>query len=267
VSAPRVDVLIPTCGRPAALAVTLAALVCQTWRGFRIVVSDQSAGDADAPEARAALRVLRARDHAAEWHRHLPRRGMAEQRQFLLEQADAPYVLFLDDDVIVEPDLIERLLRAVERERCGFVGSAVIGLSYLDDVRPHEQAIEFWDGPVEPEVVRPDSVAWQRHRLHSAAILHHLQTRLGLDAAHERLYRVAWIGGCVLFDAAKLHACGAFDFWRELPSEHCGEDVPAQLRVMERYGGAGLIPSGAYHLELPTTVPRREVDAPRLFCR
>jgi hypothetical protein len=32
---------------------------------------------------------------------------------------------------------------------------------------------------------------------------------------------------------------------------------------MERYGGCGLIPSGAYHMELPTTVTTREIDAPR----
>ncbi|HET7724314.1 MAG TPA: hypothetical protein VFK68_06720, partial [Propionibacteriaceae bacterium] len=35
----------------------------------------------------------------------------------------------------------------------------------------------------------------------------------------------------------------------------------AQARVMARYGGAGLIPSGAVHLEAPTTVPDREVEA------
>ena len=39
----------------------------------------------------------------------------------------------------------------------------------------------------------------------------------------------------------------------------------AQIRVMERFGGCGLIPSGAYHLELPTTVPHMLVDAPNLL--
>jgi hypothetical protein len=31
---------------------------------------------------------------------------------------------------------------------------------------------------------------------------------------------------------------------------------------MEREGGAGLLPSGAVHLEAPTTIPLRLVDAP-----
>jgi hypothetical protein len=31
--------------------------------------------------------------------------------------------------------------------------------------------------------------------------------------------------------------------------------------VMERFGGAGIVPSGAVHLEAPTTIPVRDVDA------
>ena len=58
----------------------------------------------------------------------------------------------------------------------------------------------------------------------------------GDDRAHERLYKVAWVGACVLYDRAALLACGGFDFWPELPPEHVGEDVVAQLRVMERFG-------------------------------
>jgi hypothetical protein len=262
---PAVDVLIPTYERPAALAVTLTALAAQSGPRLRIVISDQSeARDLPAlPELAAVLRLLQARGRDVELHRHLPRRGMAEQRQFLLDKARAPYALFLDDDVIVEPDLVDRLVRAIASAGCGFVGSAVVGLSYLDDHRPHQQAIEFWDGPVEPELVRPDGPQWARHHLHSAANLYHVQQRLGLTASQQRLYRVAWVGGCVLYDTAKLRSAGGFDFWPLLPPEHCGEDVLAQLRVMARDGGCGIIPSGAYHQELKTTLARRECDAPR----
>jgi GT2 family glycosyltransferase len=262
-----VDVLVPTCNRPAALAVTLAALGAQRGGPLRIVVSDQSDLDGvfDQPELSAVLRYLDARGHVVELLRHVPRRGMTEQRAFLLAQARAPYCLFLDDDVILEPDLLTRLHQAIVEQGCGFVGSALHGLSYRGQLRPQQERIEFWGGPVEPETVRPGSPAWERHHLHSAANLFHVQTRLGLAPEGGRVYRVAWIGGCVLFDTAKLRASGGFDFWRELPPEHCGEDVLAQLRVMERYGGCGLIPSGAYHMELPTTVTTRAVDAPKVL--
>lgn len=261
---PAVDVLIPTYRRPAALAVTLAGVAGQSWRPLRVVVSSQNPPDEPAvgPEAQAVARILTASDRPVDVVRHLPRLGMAEHRESLLERASAPYALFLDDDVLLEPDLVERLVRAIRGSGCGFVGSAVVGLSHLGDERPAEEAIEFWDGPVVPETIDPGSSAWQRHRLHNAANLAHLRRRLGPD---DRLYRVAWIGGCVLFDVAKLRAAGGFEFWHELPPEHAGEDVLAQLNVLRRDGGAGLFPSGAFHLELPTTIPDRRHDAPYLL--
>jgi GT2 family glycosyltransferase len=261
------DLLIPTYRRPAALAVSLTSLAAQTFRDFRVVLSDQTEdGDSVlAGEVQAAIRVLQAHGQTVETHKHLPRRGMAEQRQFLLDQVTAPYALFLDDDVILEPDILARMLAAIREEDCGFVGCALIGLSFVDDVRPHEQHIEFWEGPVMPEEVSPDTPEWQRYRLHNAANLYHVQQRLGLTPDQQRKYRVAWVGGCVLYDTAKLRDVGGFSFWSELPAEHSGEDVLVQLRVMARYGGCGLIPSGVYHQELPTTVVDRRVDAPKVL--
>jgi hypothetical protein len=249
--------------------VTLTSLLGQTFRDFRLVVSDQTeAYDATAVgEVSAVLRVLRSRDHEVETHRHLPRRGLAEHRQFLLDRVRAPYALYLDDDVILEPDVVERLLDAIRRERCGFVGSFPAGLSHLDDVRPDDQVIEFWDGPVTPEAISPESPAWERARLHRAANLFHLQNRLGLRREDTRVYKVAWVGATVLYDTAKLRDAGGFTFWSELPSEHAGEDVFAQLCVMARYGGCAIVPSGAYHMEVPTTIPNRVVDAPRVLPR
>ncbi|AKJ27512.1 glycosyltransferase family 2 protein [Caldimonas brevitalea] len=263
----RVDVLIPTRNRRTALAATLAALIGQSHRAFDVVVSDQSDGEAgyEGGEIASIVRLLEARGHRVSLLRNLPRRGLAQQRQFLLDQAHAPYVLFIDDDVLLEPEVIERLVGVLQSERCGFVGSAVIGLSYRDDVRPHQQSIEFWDGPVRPEQVRPGTPQWQRHVLHNAANLWHVQRELALAPGETRLYKLAWAGGCVMYDTAKLREVGGFGFWTELPDEHCGEDVLAQLRVMDRYGGCGVLPSGAYHQELPTTVPQREVDAPKVL--
>jgi GT2 family glycosyltransferase len=268
---PLLDVLIPTCDRPEALAVTLTSLSAQTLTRFRVVVSDQSeradlpAGAIDAPEVLTPLRLLRARGREVETHRHLPRRGLAEQRQFLLDQAHARYALFLDDDVLCEPDLLERLLGVLLEQGCGFVGMPLVGLSHLDDVRPHQQVIEPWDGPVEPERITPGDARWDRHHLHSAANAWHVQQQLGVKASSPLLYKVAWIGGCVMYDVAKLRAVGGFEFWRDLPPEHCGEDVLAQLRVMAEYGGCGVLPTGAFHQQLPTTVPDRTHDAPYLL--
>lgn len=264
-----IDILIPTYRRPGALAVTLTSLIAQTYRNFRVVISDQTedSNPVESGEVQAVLRVLRVRGHQVEVYKHLPRRGIAEQRQFLLDKATAPYALFLDDDLILEPYVVEQLFVTMQEESCGFVGSAVIGLSFINDVRPHQQKIEFWDGSVQPEIVKPDTPEWERWRLHNAANLYHVQQSLGLTPNQRRKYRVAWIGGCVMYNTDKLRSIGGYSFWQQLPSEHCGEDVLVQLQLMELYGGCGVIPSGVYHQELPTTIVDRSCPADKYVVR
>src|SRR5690625_864177 len=256
---PVVEVLIPTVGRAAELSVTLAGLAAQEAPPFDAVISDQSAnGIRSEPSIAAMLRVLEAQGRGMRVERHLPRRGMAEQRNFLLESSRAKYVLFLDDDVWCEPGLLD----AIRRLGCGFVGSAVQGLSFLDDERPDEQEpLEFFHGRIEPETIRPHTPEFQRLNLHNAANLTHIAAQMDIVPGGWRAYRVAWVGGCCLFNRAALVASGGFDFWVDLPPGHAGEDVVAQWRVMEKFGGAGILPSGAVHLEAPTTITDRNVEA------
>jgi GT2 family glycosyltransferase len=267
--APELDVLIPTCDRPVELATTLAGLAAQR-HPFGVVVSDQSDGLAsyDTPPAQTMLRALRAAGHPVRVDRHLPRRGLAEHRASLLARSRARYVLFLDDDVWLEPGTVGRLHEAIVTLRCGLVGAAVQGLSYLDDVRPAELApFERWTGRPEPERIEPGTPAWDRWMLHNAANPVHLARRHVRPGERWVPYKIAWVGGCVLYDRFVLEACGGFDFWTELPPTHCGEDVLAQQRVLAAAGGAGILPSGAYHLESPTTVPDRTVEAREVIGR
>ncbi|RIX30878.1 glycosyltransferase family 2 protein [Amnibacterium setariae] len=261
---PVVDVLLPTSGRIAELAVVLAGLAAQDDPAFRLTISDQSDDHAmaEAPAVQAMLRVLAAQGREVRVLQHLPRLGIAEHRAFLLAQATAPFVLFLDDDVWPEPGLLATLHAAIESLGCGVVGAAQQGLSFLDDVRPHEQApFATWPDRVEPERLRPDSPGTERWTLHNAANLVHIAARTELPEQGWVPYRVAWLAGCVLYRREALVEVGGFDFWRELPPEHGGEDVVAQWRVMERFGAAGVLPSGAVHLEAPTSIPDRTVDA------
>ncbi|WP_253904378.1 glycosyltransferase [Arthrobacter sp. Br18] len=262
---PEIDVLIPSFLRSAELAVTLAGLAAQDGVDFRVIVSDQTEDEPAyaQPAVQAMVRVLRAQGTQVLLERHLPRRGLAEHRSFLLGLSAAPFVLFLDNDVWLEPGTLGRLCSALRSAGCGFIGSAVQGLSYLDDVRPSERVqLEFWEGgEVLPERIRADAEDFARWKLHNAANLAHAARDLQLDPGSWLLYKVAWVGGCVLFDREALVNCGGFGFWEDLPEAHAGEDVAAQWRVMERYGGAGILPSGAVHLESPTTVTDRDTDA------
>ena len=263
-----VDILIPTYHRKTGLAITLTSLLGQSFTDFDVVVSDQSEDHdtyLDSIEISTLARALRWHGHNVKLLRHLPRRGMAEQRNFLLAQSSAPYVHFLDDDVLLDPPVLERMWRVIQAEQCGFVGCPATGLDYLDDVRLHQQGIELWEGPVMPEPFEPENLPWHRHVVNSAANPLHLEQRLvkGNDAVR---YKVAWVGGAnVLYDRAKLLDVGGFSWWERLPPEHAGEEVVAQFLLIRKYGGCGILPSGTYHLGLPTNVEDRRRNATELF--
>lgn len=265
-----VDVVIPTCGRKTGLAVVLTSLLGQTFTDFRVVISDQTETEQMAPyldsiEIQTLVRALEWHGHDVELHRHLPRRGLAEQRQFLLERSQAPYVHYLDDDVLLDPPVMARMLAVLRSEECGFVGAAATGLDYLEDVRPHQQQIELWEGPVRPEPFTPETIPWHRHLVNNAANPLHLERRHVSGGGVVR-YKVAWVGGAnILFDRAKLIDVGGFSWWDRLPKEHAGEEVVVQFLLLHRYGGCGILPSGTYHLGLPTNVVDRTHNATELF--
>jgi len=148
------------------------------------------------------------------------------------------------------------MLIAIQEEGCGFVGCAFTGLSYIDDVRPDEQKIEFWDRPVEPEMVKSGTQQWERWRLHNGAT----STTSSNASASTQIgnANIALPGlQLVMYDTAKLRAIGGF-FWQQLP-EHCGCPCPTSphgtLRRLWSY------PAGVYHQELPTTIVDRRVAA------
>ncbi len=248
-----VDVLLPTYNRLESLILTLSGVAAQTLRDLRVVVADQSHVPArESPVVQTLLRVIAGRGGSIEWHDRPQIHGIAEQRDFLLRQATADAVLYLDDDVFMEPWVVARLLEVLREQGCGFAGAFPTGLSHRDDVRPDQQRIEFWDGPVRPEIVEADSPEWQRFHLHRAANLWHVAQRLA--PGERRLYKVAWIASCVLYDRAKLLEVGGFGFWPRLPRWHSGEEVLAQNLLLRRWGGCAILPSGTYYSQVPTTV-------------
>jgi GT2 family glycosyltransferase len=257
-------VLIPTYNRRDALAVTLTSLCYQEDKDFDIVISDQSTGNEIFENAAisTAVRLLQIKGHKVDIYKNLPAKGMAHQRQFLLDRSRSPFSLFIDDDLVLEPFVINNMKNALIGEDCGFVGCAVIGLSFKNDIRPHQQDIELWREKVKPENITPKSLEWNRYLIHNAANIYHIEQNLKATPDHPLKYKIAWVGGCTMYNTQRLKEVGGFNFWMELPEKHCGEDVLAQLRVMKKYGACGLLPSGVYHQEHQTTVPDRQVNAP-----
>ncbi|WP_068814302.1 glycosyltransferase family A protein [Phormidesmis priestleyi] len=119
-----VDILILTYNHPSALAIYDR----ESYFPNLSRLSPDQTEDFDAgsiAEVQSVLRVLRSRGHPIEIHKHLPRQGMAEHRQFLLDQVTAPYALFLDDDLILESCVVQQTLTAIQEESCGLIPSGV----------------------------------------------------------------------------------------------------------------------------------------------
>lgn len=248
-----VDILLPTINRLASLITTLSGLAAQSLTDMHVILADQSDEPVmEQPVIQTLCRIIEVRGGSVEWHHRLPSKGIAEQRDFLLRQASADTVLYLDDDVSMEPAVVARLLSTLRAETCAFVGAFPAGLSFRADVRPQQQQIEYWDGPVQPEAVDPDTPAWERWQLHRAANLWHVGQKLA--AGEFRRYKVAWVASCILYDRTKLLEIGGFSFWPRLPRYHSGEEVLVQNILMRRWGGCAIVPSGTYYTQVPSTV-------------
>ena len=248
-----VDVLLPTYNRLTSLVMTLSGVAAQTHTDMHVIVADQSQEPVEQePVIQTLQRVIEARGGSVEWHTRPQVNGIVEQRDFLLRQATAGSVLYLDDDVFMEPGVVERLLKTLQDQRCGFVGAFPAGLSHREDVRPEQQLVDYWDGPVQPEVVEPGTPQWERWQLHRAANLYHASR--SIPPGEFRLYKVAWIASCILYDRTKLLEVGGFSFWPRLPRYHSGEEVLVQNLLMRRWGGCAIMPSGTYYTQVPTTV-------------
>jgi hypothetical protein len=249
-----VDVVVPGAWSSVGLAATLASLASQRYPAFSVAFA-RPQGRSTASPVPDLCSILEARGHPVRIVDVPARLTPGGRRQALLDGATAPYVMVVEDDVFLEPDLLGRMVAAIRAMRCGLVGSAAIDLRYRDEHRPAEQAIEFWDGRVRPEEIAFGSRPWARRRLHRGANLEHLRQRL--PRTRDRLYRIADVRGCVLYDAVELRAAGGFEDRR--PSiAPVSVETSAQLRILARAGGAGLFPSGVYLLTPARTRPLRD---------
>ncbi len=91
-------IIVPTHDRPALLARTLRSLSAQTWRDFTVVVVS------DSPRYVAPYAELQALEGRYVYVLRSGDPGPAASRNLGQRLADAPYLLFLDDDDSFEPD-------------------------------------------------------------------------------------------------------------------------------------------------------------------
>lgn len=120
-SAPAVTVVVPTRGRPEALAGCLESVSRLTAPpgGFEVVVVDDGGKTSTSPPAGAwtDLRVLR-----------VPQRGPAAARNAGARTARGEILAFTDDDCRPEPGWLVALVEAIERPGASAAGGSVVNV-------------------------------------------------------------------------------------------------------------------------------------------
>lgn len=114
-----VSVIIPTKNRPRDLSLVIQSLFEQTVRVNEVIIVDQSESDEGRILVQSQFDEAREGRNSDVELRYIQDRsisGGAEARNYAMQVATGEIWLFLDDDVYLEPDFVERLLRAYDAD-------------------------------------------------------------------------------------------------------------------------------------------------------
>jgi GT2 family glycosyltransferase len=156
-------VIIPTKNRASDLAITVHSLRNQSILPAEVVIVDQSSDDVGFLKVKAELADVPSIQ--LDYIRDTSINGAATARNCAMDRATGDVWLFLDDDVVLEPDFIEQLLAAY-RNHPKAVGVSGIITNY----RPSPLAIRLWAaifgrGPFHDE---RQPIYWAAERLKNA---------------------------------------------------------------------------------------------------
>lgn len=100
---------MPTIGRPDSLRALLDSLAAQTRRVDEVIVADAS------NDRETQTLVANSKFDLAVKHITVQPPNAARQRTAAIEKARGEYLLFLDDDVVLEPDCVDHLLALLDQ--------------------------------------------------------------------------------------------------------------------------------------------------------
>jgi GT2 family glycosyltransferase len=141
IEVPTLAVLIPTLNRPYDLSLAVETLLRQTRLPQELIIMDQSTGDESERLVREMFdeRPPEAAHFELRYTRDPSIRSLAVARNLLLEQNRCSIFLFLDDDVELEPDFVERLLEGYAED------TEVTGISgIITNYKPGAFASRTW---------------------------------------------------------------------------------------------------------------------------
>ena len=112
-----ISVIIPTFNKPEVLKKCLQALQEQTWTDFEIIVVDDGSNDKEG--VRNIVEQFSVTQFIQQSNQGAPR---ARNEGF--KASNGEYVIFLDDDVVLKPQALEKMYNVIEYSQVDFVYSS-----------------------------------------------------------------------------------------------------------------------------------------------
>ena len=258
--------VIVTRNRPDALALSLPLHLAQTRPPEEIVVIDSSEGEA-AERSRAAVEAS-AQEAPMPVSYHASASGISVQRNLGLTLVRAEVTFMPDDDSLVYPGAMERIMRVYERDAEGRIG----GVAGREEGRPPLGALGGGERPAYAKR-RSDRLrtrfAYTRKRLEDRFFpdpllltAQALQARLPPPEpwlAEEDAVRVEWMTGFRM--SFRTEVIRRIGFAESLGRYALYEDIEAGFRIMA--GGHALVATHAapiYHHKAPAKPHGRPAD-------
>lgn len=193
----EIGVMVPVYKAEKYLDRCVLSILNQTYTDFRLVLVDD-----ESPDGSGAI----CDSYAAEDSRihviHMPHGGLSAARnegaRYLLEQTDCQWIVFIDSDDWVHPEMLERLLQAAKD--CD-VNVSIAGYGEtMDDTAPWGEEI------AQPELWTPEDF-YLRHFINATiavAKLYRRESFLGKKYPEGRIHEDEYVTYRILFEQSRL---------------------------------------------------------------
>jgi len=120
---PTVSIVLPTYNRAYCIGRTIDAILGQSFTDWELIICDDASSDNTTEVVQEYCR----RDERIWYHRHEPRLGLPGNRNSGIFLATGQFIYFVEDDVILEPDTLGKLLCAYKQLKAKGIRVGAVG--------------------------------------------------------------------------------------------------------------------------------------------
>lgn len=118
-----ISIILPTYNRAYCIERTIDSILAQTFSNWELIICD----DASTDDTRLIAQSYCERDARIHYHRNPQRQGLPKNRNIGVSFAKGELIYFIEDDVVIEPDCLEKLVETFRELRAKDIKVGGIG--------------------------------------------------------------------------------------------------------------------------------------------